>query len=74
MPANTQLVHDVVGHLLDLHVRPGGRRRLVSHPEQAQRPPALGFEAGSQRLGGSDEIEVDTPVREPGQRLVRVRH
>jgi hypothetical protein len=74
VPGDTQLVHDVVGHLLDVHVRPGRRRRLVSHPEQAQRPPALGFEAGSQRLGGSDEIEVDTPVREPGQRLVRERH
>ena len=74
MPGDTQLVHDVVGHLLDRPDTAGRRRRLVVHPQQARGPLARGLEAGPQRLGSSDEIEVDTPVREPSQRLVRERH
>jgi hypothetical protein len=34
----------------------------VTHPQQAQGAPALRLEAGPQRLGGVDEIEVDAPV------------
>lgn len=33
--------------------------------------PALRLKAASQRLGGGDVIEVDSPVREPGERLIR---
>ena len=74
MPGDAQVVHGVVGDLLDRHVRSGRRRGLVAHPQQAQGPPALRLEAGPQRLGGGDEIEVDAPVREPRERLVRERH
>jgi hypothetical protein len=42
----------------------------VSHPHQTLGFPALGLEAGSQRFGGTDEIEVDAPVLEPGERLI----
>jgi hypothetical protein len=45
----------------------------VAHPEQPPGPPALGQEGGSQRLGGVDEIEVQTPVAEPGKRLIGER-
>ena len=45
----------------------------MAHPQEAFGLPASCLEAGAQRLGGIDEIEVDPPVREPCERLIRER-
>jgi hypothetical protein len=65
VPGDAEIVHGVVGNLLDGEVGTGRRRDLVAHPEQPLGPPALGLEGGSQRLGGVDEIEVHAPGPSP---------
>ena len=72
VPGDTQVVNSVVRNILDRHVWSGGGWP-VAHPHQARGLPALRLEAGSQRLGRSDEIEVDTPMCEARERLVRER-
>src|SRR5439155_1624918 len=64
-------VHGVVGDLLDGDIRPGRWRGLVAHHDDAHRPPAPGLEVAAERLGGVDAIEVQTPVREACERVVR---
>ena len=71
VPGDTQVVHGVVRDLLDRSVRTGRRCDLVTHHQQPRWQPAARLEAGPQPVCRSSVIEVDAPMCQPGERLVR---
>ena len=65
--------HVVVGDLLDGDL---GRRRqggVMAHPHEPLSQPAERFERLAERLRRAGVLEVDAPVRHPGERLVGER-
>ena len=71
MPGGAKLAHSVVGDRLDRELGRRRQRCTVPHPEQAGRLPAPGLELLPQRLGSLGKVEVQAPVPEAGEGLVR---